>query len=209
MFAKIKIYNEIIRFKEVMRRLFTINFFDGMLTQSGILLGFFIFLLNNNTTIYIDSIIIILPSVGTSLSMLLSGFSGSYLSEKTEQKIKKLALNKAMVVIEDKGKTKLKEKKIKTIHEKAESFANVIVSLTNGIAPFLGGLIPLIPFFFVLKAGILVFITSFIIIFVSIIILGIFLGIVSKESLIKSVIETMIGFIITFFVTFFVLIILF
>lgn len=209
MFAKIKIYNEIIRFKEVMRRLFTINFFDGMLTQSGILLGFFIFLLNNNTTIYIDSIIIILPSVGTSLSMLLSGFSGSYLSEKTEQKIKKLALNKAMVVIEDKRKTKLKEKKIKTIHEKAESFANVIVSLTNGIAPFLGGLIPLIPFFFVLKAGILVFITSFIIIFVSIIILGIFLGIVSKESLIKSVIETMIGFIITFFVTFFVLIILF
>ena len=67
-------------------------------------------------------------------------------------------------VVEKQEKTKKKKntkRKNKTIHEKAESFTNKIVSAVNGTAPFLGGIVPSIPFFFTANVGIPVFLTSF------------------------------------------------
>jgi predicted membrane protein (TIGR00267 family) len=49
----------------------------------------------------IESILVIFPSLGTSFSMFISGISGSYLSERAEQKIEKRELDKAMVILED------------------------------------------------------------------------------------------------------------
>lgn len=86
-------------------------------------------------------------------------------------------------------KSKKEKKKLKTIYEKAENFSVIIVSIVNGVSPFLGGLVAILPFFFVKEEVISSFIISFVIIFVCIIFLGVFLGIISKESILKNILQ--------------------
>ncbi len=93
-----------------------------------------------------------------------------------------------------------KKRKIKTIHDKAINFSEIIVAIINGLAPFLGGLVPLIPFFFVRNANFITFIQSFIIILLCIIVLGIFIGRVSKESIIINIVQMLFAFTITIIV---------
>ena len=235
MFERAKTYAEITNLWGIARRYFVNNFYDGMLTVLGILLGFFVLILKGDQR-SIDSHIVILTGVGSSISMLISGISGSYLSERAEQKKIKEELNRAMVindsyeeeVIEDsidvkeiekamlikikhtvnsKAKSRLrkKKKKIKTLQEKAENYASLIVSIINGGSPFLGGLVALIPFFLVSTAGISTFITSFFIILFCIILLGVFLGIISKESIIKNIFQMTFAFFITLLISIFLL----
>jgi len=242
MFKKIKIYNEISHFSLIARRYAVNNFYDGMLTILGILLGFFMFIIYNPKITSIESILVILPSLGTSISMFMSGISGSYLSEKAEQKKKKRELDKAMVILEDEDlgemnrstalnfneevqmamvtpininssfkkrnpdkSRKIFKRKKKSIHEKAERFANFIVSFTNGTAPLIGGIVPSIPFFFIQNAGIPTFLISFVTIFVCIVFLGIVLGAISKESIIKNILQMTVAFIVTFLISFLLL----
>ena len=222
----LKIYNDITHYSEIARRYFINNFYDGALTILGILLGFFVVILRSTTQTAIPSIYIILPGLGTAISMFTSGASGSYLSEKAEQKKNKAERAMAMGIInepielhnnvdietqeEELEKAMLKtvhfdnkfnnikkKKKIKTIYDKAESFAGIFVAFVNGFAPFLGGLVPLIPFFFVDNAELISFILSFLIILVCIIILGIYLGHISKESVIKHILKMLFAFTIT------------
>jgi len=75
MFKKLKMYNEITGYMEIARRYFIINFYDGVLTILGILLGFFVILLNNPNA-PIPSSFVILTGLATSISMLISGFYG-------------------------------------------------------------------------------------------------------------------------------------
>ena len=166
--------------------------------------------------------------------MLVSGLSGSYLSEKAEQKKKKAEMAMAMgitgepdeinievdiitqeeelkkamlktVHLDKKFKKVKKKKKIKTLHDKAESFAGIFVAFINGVAPFLGGLIPLIPYFFVPNANLITFFISFIIIFMCIIILGIYIGYISKESTIIHILKMLFAFTITIIIVLLVL----
>ncbi|MFW9771751.1 MAG: VIT1/CCC1 transporter family protein, partial [Candidatus Heimdallarchaeota archaeon] len=172
----------------------------------------------------------LLTGFGTSISMLISGISGSYLSEKAEQRKLKLELDKAMVLVEEakEGGTQLSQEDLekamlkqinlnespnnlqvnkeeivekKTIQEKAKRFATILVALVNGFAPFLGGLIPLIPFFLVPYASFETFIISFVIIFISIVLLGCFLGIISRESIIKNILQMLIAFSLTMIIS--------
>jgi VIT1/CCC1 family predicted Fe2+/Mn2+ transporter len=213
------------------------NFYDGMLTILGVLLGFFVILIRNpNQTI--SSSYVVLTGLGTSISMLISGLSGSYLSEKAEQKKGRKELVKAMAIIEEekeaemnleieeneineiqkamvvppkdivaqkkrrlKFKTKKMKRKAKTLHEKAESFTGIIVSLVNGISPFLGGVVAILPFFYVKTASFNCFISSFIIIFVCIILLGVFLGKISQDSILKNILQMLAAFTITIIIT--------
>jgi len=231
MFERAKTYAKITNLWSIARRYFVNNFYDGMLTVLGILLGFFVLILKGDQD-SIESYFVILTGVGSSISMLISGLTGSYLSEKAEQKKIKDELNRAMVitdseeeeVLEDsidvkeiekamfikinhKVKTKTisrlrkKKKKIKTLQEKAENFASIIVSIINGGSPFLGGLMPLIPFFLVSTADLSIFIISFFIILFCIILLGVFLGIVSKESIIKNILQMTFAFFITLLIS--------
>ncbi|TFF90753.1 MAG: hypothetical protein EU548_01385 [Promethearchaeota archaeon] len=229
--GKWKTYAEITNVWAISRRYFVNNFYDGMLTVLGTLLGSLIFLLRGNppTSTYIIAI-----GISTSIAMFVSGFSGSYLSERAEQKKIKTELDKAMVNFEESlendpneedinlteeeikkhmvtpidfslkkrriRKKKEREKK-KTLHEKAESFANKIVSTVNGTAPFLGGLVPLIPFFFVFYPNLITFIMSFLIIFAMIVFLGVFLGRIAKESIIKNIIHMALASTITIIVS--------
>ena len=230
---RVRTYSRMTNLWGVARRYFVNNFYDGMLTVLGILLGFFVVLLKDNLVV-INSNLVILAGLGSSLSMLISGITGSYLSERAEQKKIKDNINKSMIMneelvsnnisghsIEEIEKSMLikikkkrnrkrnmsqKEKKqIKTLQKKAESFASIVVSIINGFSPFLGGIVPLIPFTFITKAGIMVFIISFLIILICIIMLGVFLGIVSRESIIKNILQMVFAFFITIIITLFFL----
>ncbi len=235
MIKKIKTYAKITDFGSIARRYFINNFYDGMLTILGILLGFFILIFKEGQQT-VDSHIVILTGFATSISMLMSGLSGSYISEKAEQKRSKAELDKAMVIIKEKKekeeedklleekeiekamltvnfhdknrrkklnlkKSNKKRRKAKTLQEKAERIASIIVSLVNGCAPFLGGIVPLIPFFFTKKAGFNFFIFSFLIIFICIVLLGIFVGFISRESLWKNVLKMLAAFGLTIIVS--------
>ncbi|MFX1476760.1 MAG: VIT1/CCC1 transporter family protein [Promethearchaeota archaeon] len=242
MLKQLKIYNQITHFSLIARRYFVNNFYDGMLTILGILLGFFVLILRNESISAVDSSYVILTCLGTSLSMFISGISGSYLSERAERRKEKKEIDKAMVILEEEEenesliikkvdsdgsiqkamvtpinmnnsfdnkkiqqkKPKLK-KKAKTLYEKAEKFTNVIVSIVNGTAPLVGGIIPSLPFFFVLNAGIPIFLLSFLIITICIIFLGIVLGLISKESILRNVIEMTFAFFLTFIITLLIL----
>jgi len=236
MLEKIQTYARITNLWSIARRYFVNNFYDGMLTVLGILLGFFTVILKEGET-SIGSHLIILTSVGSCISMFISGLTGSYLSEKAEQKKIKEELKKAMVIVSNeeveqidedsvdiqeiekamlikikqdvnlKIKIKLtkREKKNKTLQEKAENFASIVVSCVNGGSPFLGGMIPLIPFLLVPSANFLIFIISFLLILACIILLGIFLGVVSKESIIKNILQMAFAFFITLLISIFLL----
>ena len=235
MFERAKTYAKITNLWGIARRYFVNNFYDGMLTVLGILLGFLVLILKEDYT-SIDSHLVILTGVGSSISMLISGLTGSYLSEKAEQKKMKEELDRAMVInkseveeelensadikeiekamlikinhnVDSKARRRIgkKKKKIKTLQEKAENFASIIVSLINGGSPFLGGLVPLIPFFLVSTANLSIFLISFLIILICIILLGIFLGVISKESILKNVIQMTFAFFITILISIFLL----
>ncbi|TFG00780.1 MAG: hypothetical protein EU541_01240 [Promethearchaeota archaeon] len=221
-----KTYIEITNLGAIARRYFVNNLYDGAITITGVLLGFLATLFKGDI---INSNLIILTGLGTCISMFISGFSGSYLSEKAEQRKVNLEIKKAMgryteenisepIEIDEqeiekamlkkikskkiyRRKRKEHKKKVETLYAKAESLANKVVSLVNGGAPFLGGLIPLIPFFFVKQAGLPTFIIAFIIIIFIIILLGVFLGKVSKESILKNVMQMILAFIFTFLIT--------
>lgn len=222
--SKFKTYDEITNYSIIARRYFINNFYDGILTVFGILLGFFVLILKDLPQPTISSIYILLPGFSTSITMFFSGISGSYLSEKAEQKRMHADLDKAMGVLnkdepeefdyekEEKEIQKAmlkpirlkrekrkerKQKKNNVIYKKAGTFASIVVSFVNGFAPFLGGLMPLIPFFIVPEAGIVTFITSFVIILICIIFLGVFVGRISKESKIKSILQMLFAFTLT------------
>ena len=233
--GKLKTYNEITGYTKIARRYFVNNFYDGILTVLGILLGFLVIILKNPSHT-IPSYFIILTGTGTAISMLFSGISGSYLSERAEQKkeqieldhamgihveteeniIDEIEIQKAMVVPPKKfnneikkrrsitGK-KRKKKKPKTLHEKAERFTGIVVASVNGVSPFLGGLVAILPFFFVAEAGLASFFASFVLIFICIIFLGIFLGKISKESIIKNIIQMLAAFTLTIVITILIL----
>ena len=224
MLEKFRTYAKITNLWAIARRYFVNNFYDGMLTVLGILLGFFIIIFQSETHT-VNSRLVIFTGLGTSISMFISGLTGSYLSEKAEQRKLKDELNKAMIIDELKEENltaksttqdiekamlmKINEKraqiksesdenalkkKSKTILERAEFVTSIVVAFVNGLSPFLGGFISLIPFFFLPAAGFLAFLTSFIIILISIILLGIFLGLVSKESIIKNILQMLLAF---------------
>ncbi|MFO8018849.1 MAG: VIT1/CCC1 transporter family protein [Promethearchaeia archaeon] len=208
-----------------------------MLTSLGILLGFFVVILKNPEVDTVESIYVIFTGFGTAISMLISGLSGSYLSERAEMRKEQIELEKAMALYgnikmdersnreeikkamllseekEDqikKWSEKLKQwrkeeisekKEQETLHEKAEKFTSIIVSSVNGLSPFLGGIIPIIPFFIKPFAGFPVFIGAFTIILAFIVLLGVFLGKVSKESIIKNIFQMMGFFFLTVLLT--------
>jgi len=236
MFKKLKTYAKITNLWAIARRYFVNNFYDGMLTVLGILIGFFILIIESETHT-ISSRIVILTGLGTSISMFISGSTSSYLSEKAEQRKLKLEIYNAMILnemnenqnlgekasIEEIEKAMLmqlkrrrnkiktykdeeeRKKKSKNITERAETFTIIIVSFVNGLSPFLGGFISLLPFIFDPVAGLDTFISSFLIIFVCIILLGTFLGVISKESIVKNIFQMLGAFSLTIVILLFLL----
>jgi len=221
---KYKIYNEITNYGVIAQRYFINNFYDGVLSVLGLVSAVFVQILKDPAQPTYSSAFVIITGLGLSISMFFSGISGSYLSERAELKKMRADLEKAMGVINVKKpeeidpikeekeiqkamlkpvrlkrerRKKVKPKKVKSLHEKAEDFASLVVSVVNGLAPFLGGIIPLIPFLFVQMAGIETFIMSFVIALTCIVFLGVFLGRLSRESIAKNILQMLIAFSLT------------
>jgi predicted membrane protein (TIGR00267 family) len=156
---------------EIVRRYIIINTFDGVLTILGIIVAVFLSGIH-------DAKIIILPSIGATIAMCVSGIWGSYAAERAEirNKIRKIEVH----MIKDLSGTEFSRKRKKMA---------LVIGLVDGIIPLIISLILLIPFFLV-KPAILTINTAYnismILIAVTLFLLGAFAGRIAKESMIKQ-----------------------
>jgi VIT1/CCC1 family predicted Fe2+/Mn2+ transporter len=93
--ARWKLYAEMTSLGEIARRYFVMNFFDGVLTVLGIVIGSFILFLGGNPP---SKLQIVVPALATAIAIGISGISGGYLSERAERKRNIIEMHKAMAV---------------------------------------------------------------------------------------------------------------
>ncbi len=161
-------YVRITEADEIARRYFVMNAFDGSLTMLGIILG-------TALTRVRDARIIIGAGVGASLAMGISGFFGTYMTEKAERKRKLKKLERAMV-------TSLDE----TVWDDASTFVTVWAAVVDGLSPALSAFFAVVPFI-AAQLGFMgfdsAFLGSLILIMATLFLLGAFLGRVSDENI--------------------------
>ena len=169
-----KKYNEIAGVGEIARRYFAMNAFDGVLTLTGVLMG-------NLSAGVENPAIVITTGLSTSIAIGISGLWGSYLTESAE---KKRSLNELM----NSTLTDLNG----TIIGRASRYAAVVVSIVDGLSPFLAALVVMTPFFLHRFFPVIqwVYYASLGTALLALFGLGLFLGKISKENLIISGIKT-------------------
>lgn len=127
---QLKEYEDIAQVGQIARRYFAMNAFDGVLTMIGVLIG--------NYSAGVESArVIISTGLATSMAIGVSGFWGAYFTESAERK-------RDLDDLESHTLTDLNETKI----GRASRAAAIVVSLVDGLAPFLAALVVLLPFFF-------------------------------------------------------------
>ena len=166
---KIKKYREFSSVDEIVRRYFVMNGFDGILTVLGIVIGSYIANVK-------DPSIIIITTISTCVAIGISGFSGTFMSEKAERK-------RYIKILERKMLTKFNNN---IINESAR-FASFYSAIIAGVSPITFAIIILIPMFLT-SFGLIPYIIAFYgligISILTLFMLGIFLGRVSKENII-------------------------
>ncbi len=174
-------YNDIANVGEIARRYFVMNAFDGVLTIIGMLMG-------NMAAGVTRPNIVITTGLSTSIAMGISGLWGSYLTESAERKHDLDELSRSTL-------TDLNGSRI----GRASRYAAIVVSIVDGISPFLAALLVLIPFFFygIFPNIQVVYYTTLGVALVTLFTLGVFLGNISKENLIISGIKTAVAGIIS------------
>ena len=123
-------YDDIANIAEIARRSFGNNAFDGILTMIGVLIG-------SMASGVKDPRVVIITGLTTSIAIMISGAWGAYLTETSERK---KSLNEL-------GRSTLTDLNGSLIG-RASRFAALAVSLVDGLSPFLGAILVLIPFFF-------------------------------------------------------------
>lgn len=161
----------ILKGNEIVRRYVTINSFDGTLTIFGIVLASFVAEIQN-------PVLIILPSIGATIAMGVSGMWGAYAAESAE--VKKSLKELEMHLLRDLEGTRRYRR------DKRTSF---LVAVVDGLSPMIAAFLITMPFvlasFSVLEIT-LAYYTSFLIVALVLFILGMFLGITAKESVLKN-----------------------
>ena len=170
-------YNDIANIGEIARRSFGNNAFDGILTMIGVLIVSF-------TSGISEARTIIVTGMSTSIAIMISGAWGAYLTESAERKKD----------LDDLGRSTLSDLNGSRIG-RASRFAAVAVSIVDGLSPFLGAIIVLVPFFF---AGMFadirqVYYTAFGFALAALFALGIWLGRVAKGNLLGYGIKTLLA----------------
>ncbi len=161
-------YERIAGFLKIARRALANNAFDGVLTTIGVLMGQYVVGIR-------DASIVIHIGVATSISIGISGLWGAYLAESAERGRELAELER--ISLTDLGETKI---------GRASRMAVIVVSLVDGLSPFVSSLIVLIPMFIAPFIGnILVsYALSMAVALASLFGLGMFLGHISGRSLI-------------------------
>ena len=166
-FEDIRTYNRLVGIAEIARRYFAMNAFDGVLTTIGVLVG-------NYLAGVRDVLIPIRIGVATSIAMGVSGLWGAYLTEDAERSREMEELEKVSLI--NQNDTKI---------GRASRYAVVIVSIVDGLAPFLAALVVLIPLFLnpIIQDAVLVYALALVVALIALFGLGMFLGKVSNRSL--------------------------
>ncbi len=161
-------YERIAGFSKIARRALANNAFDGVLTTIGVLMGQYAVGIR-------DASIVIRIGIATSISIGISGLWGAYLAESAERGRELAELER--ISLTDLGETKI---------GRASRMAVIVVSLVDGLSPFVSSLIVLIPMFIApLIGNILVsYALSIAVALASLFGLGMFLGHISGRSLI-------------------------
>jgi len=160
-------YEDIAEIGEIARRYFAMNAFDGVLTMIGVLIG--------NYSAGVESArVVISTGLATSMAIGVSGFWGAYFTESAERK-------RDLGDLESYTLTDLNETKI----GRASRAAAIVVSLVDGLAPFLAALVVLSPFFFTFLWGEIYhsYYLSLAIALGVLFALGAFLGAISRENI--------------------------
>ena len=168
--------------KDIVRRYFVVNGFDGALTMLGIIMGFLVSDAANLT-------IIINACLGAAIALGVSGVSSAYVSEQAERR-------RALSELEEKMLTELD----KSAHGEAARLVPLLIALVNGSAPLIICLLIISPLWLA-KAGISVFMpplyAAITIAFFVIFLLGVFLGRISGVSWLRSGMQTLLVALIT------------
>jgi len=174
---KAREYNDIANIGEIARRYFAMNAFDGVLTMIGVLMG-------NFAAGVEDARIVITTGLSTSVAIGISGLWGSYLTESAERKRD----------LDELGRSTLTDLNYSRIG-RASRFAAVVVSIVDGMSPFLAALLVLTPFFLNRLFPYIhwVYYTAFATALLTLFGLGIFLGNISKKNILISGIKTVIA----------------
>ncbi len=111
----------------IARRYFVMNFFDGVMTAFGIVVG--------SAFIASDPLVPFKASLGASLAIMVSGFFGAYMTERAERKKE----------IHEMEKLLLRNLKGSRIERDAEK-KMIELAVIDGVSPFIGAIIPALPF---------------------------------------------------------------
>ena len=177
MIAKANEYNDIADIAEIARRSFGNNAFDGILTMIGVMIGSFTAGITNPR-------VVITTGLSTSIAIMISGAWGAYLTESAERKKDLKELGRSTL-------TDLNRSRI----GRAGRFAAIAVSIVDGLSPFVGAILVLMPFFF---SGMFlniryVYYTAFGSALLALFALGIWLGKVANENLIVYGLKTLLA----------------
>ncbi len=153
------------------------NAFDGAMTSLGVVMGSWL----GNITDPRSTIGVIITS---GVAMMVSGFSGTYMTESAERNHSLNELEDAMLVDLD-----------DTIYGQAGKFVSVFAAFVDGSAPFLASIPAVIPFLLVpsLLAIQAAYIISAAACMISLFALGVYLATISGENLLVSGIKMVIS----------------
>ena len=167
-YKEIGSYLRVTKARKILRRYFAMNAFDGAMTSLGVVIGAYISHIADPSSV----IGIILVS---GVAMMVSGFSGTYLTESAERNHSLNELEDAMLVNLD-----------NTIYGKASRFVSIFAAIVDGGAPFIASIPSVIPFY-LSKIGLIpifsAFIASIIASLLTLFTLGVYLGRVSGENI--------------------------
>ena len=170
-------YERIAGFSKIARRALANNAFDGVLTMIGVLMGNYLGGVRNARTV-------IRIGIATSISIGVSGLWGAYLAESAERGRELAELERMSLT--DLGGTKI---------GRASRVAVVVVSLVDGLSPFLSSMIVLIPLFMASLIGniLLSYVLSLAVGLLGLFGLGMFLGHISGRSLVGYGLRTIVA----------------
>ena len=156
--------------QKIIRRYFAMNAFDGAMTSLCVVMGAWLGNINDPR-----SIIGVIITGG--VAMMVSGFSGTYMTESAERNHSLNELEDAMLINLD-----------NTIYGKASRFVSLFAAFVDGSAPFVASIPSVIPFLLVPSLlGIqLAYIVSIAASMFTLFSLGVYLGRISGENFIIS-----------------------
>lgn len=170
-FRQFSIYLRVTRAPQILRRYFAMNAFDGAMTSLGVVIGAYL------TNIRDPNAVLGVIVIG-GVAMMISGFSGTYMTESAERSHSLNELEDAMLIDLD-----------KTIYGRAGRFVSLFAAVVDGSAPFLASLPAIIPFI-VQRYGLInfsiAFNSSIALTLGTLFLLGVYLGRISKSNVFYS-----------------------